>query len=290
MKNENLDDKGQFKMRLDEEEAEASPIASQVDDLRIEKLSHRMTLITILIPVLIVIVLVIAYMDIKKRVIQTEDTGQLTAESLSKELESRFESLTRAQKAVEENLAGLKDQSDKSIAKVQINLKKLDDKLVGITKRMASQKELKAASNRLSQNVTNVAQSMEELKLQLEQINSTVKPQIVSLENTLSEYKSRMDLLDDKLAALDSQKIDKAKLDLALKLETLKINQNLKAQLDELQSRLTTVEKSASKQAKTPAPAVKAPAATPATAPPDAPSPALPPSSSGELEEQNIGK
>jgi hypothetical protein len=288
MKNENLDSKGQFKMRMDEEEAEASPISNQVDDLRIEKLSHRMTLVTILIPVLIVIVLAIAYMDIKKRVIQTEDTGQLTAESLSKELESRFETLTMTQKAVDENVARLKEQSDKSMAKIQINLKKLDDKLAGTSKRMTSQKEFKAANNKLGRNVANVAQSIEELKLQVDRINTTFQAQIASLESALVENKGRMAQLDDQLAVLDTQKIDKEKLGLALKLEMIKIKQQLKAQLEELQSRLTSLEKRAAQPAASPTPAEKTPsppepASTTPTTAPLSPSP-------GELEEQNLGK
>ena len=297
MRNENLDDKGQFKMRLDEgEAAEVSPIPSQVGDMRIEKLNHRMTLITILIPVLIVVVLAIAYMDIKKRVIQTEDTGQLTAESLSKELESRFESLTMAQRMVEENLARLKDQSDKSVAKVQINLKKLGDNVKSANKRMASQKEFKATRDKLNQKVTNVAKSIEELKLQVGQINQTLQPQIASLENALSQNKSQMTQLEDKLSTLDSTKIDKEKLDVALKLEMLKLKQTLKSQLGELQLRLKSVENKVAKQATAP-PAIQVPSpppqptsAAPAAPTPEPAAPTTATPSSGKLEEQTIEK
>lgn len=288
---EDIDDKGQFKMRLDEEEAEETPIPTQVDDLRIEKLNHRMTLITILIPVLIVVVLVIAYLDIKKRVIQSEDTGQLTAETLSKELESRFESLTMAQKVVEENLARLKDQSDKSVAKVQINLKKLDDRLKSSNKKMVSQQDMKATSEKLNQNVTNVAQSIEEVKTQLEQISLTLQPQISELEKALSDNKSRMTQLDEQISALNDNKIDKAKFDLALKLEMLKIKQSYKIQLEELQSRLKSLEGKVSRQASKPTAAPSLPKPTPApTSGTTMPSPAPIPSSPGQLEEQTIGK
>lgn len=288
---EDIDDKGQFKMRLDEEEAEETPIPTQVDDLRIEKLNHRMTLITILIPVLIVVVLVIAYLDIKKRVIQSEDTGQLTAETLSKELESRFESLTMAQKVVEEKLARLKDQSDKSVAKVQINLKKLDDRLKSSNKKMVSQQDMKATSEKLNQNVTNVAQSIEEVKTQLEQISQTLQPQISELEKALSDNKSRMTQLDEQISALNDNKIDKAKFDLALKLEMLKIKQSYKIQLEELQSRLKSLEGKVSRQASKPAAAPSSPKPTPApTSGTTMPSPAPTPSSPGQLEEQTIGK
>lgn len=300
MNNDNLDDKGQFKMRLDEEEVEETPMPTSVDDLRLEKLNTRVTLISILIPVLIVVVLVIAYLDIKKRVIQTEDTGQLTAESLSKELESRFDSLTMAQKVVEENLARLKDQSNQSVAKVQIYLKKLQDQLNSASKKMASQKDMRAAKSQLDQSVTNVAQSLDELKLQLGEIEQTLTPRLSDLEKTLTESKTGMTQLEEQLSVLDENKIDKAKMDLALKLEVLKIKQAYKAQLEDLQTRLKSVEGKVAKvegkiAQKASKPAVKPPAPKPTTAPSPAPVPAVPaPSSpapsSGRLEEQTIGK
>ncbi len=277
--NENLEDNGQFKMRLDEE-VEETPIASDVDDLRIEKLSHRMTMITILIPVLLVVVLVIAYMDIKKRVIQTEDSGQLTAENLSKDLESRFEKLTIAQRMIEENLARLKDQSDQSVAKVQINLKKLDDRLKGTSRKMVSQKDMKATTAKLDQNVTNVAKSMEELKVQVAQITESLRPRINELQTALAENKTQMDQLNQSLSAMDQNKIDKAALDLALKLEVLKINRAQKAQIEDLQSQISALERKVKRAVPPPAPPKQ-------VTPPPSPAPSSKPQ---KLEEQTIGK
>lgn len=238
-----------------------------------------MTMITILIPILLVVVLVIAYLDIKKRVIQTEDTGQLTAENLTKDLESRFENLTMAQRVIEENLARLKDQSDQSVAKVQINLKKLDDRLKSTGKRMVSQKTMKATTDKLDQNVANVAQSIEELKLQLGQLSESLQPRFTHLENALAENKTQMDQLYQKLSALDQNKIDKAALDLALKLEVLKINRAYKAQIEDLQSKIKSIERKVASPAPTAAPQ------KPVAAPPSSPTP-----SSGKLEEQTISK
>jgi uncharacterized phage infection (PIP) family protein YhgE len=166
---------------------------------------------------------------------------------------------------------------------------------------MASQKEFKAARNKLNKNVTNVAKSIEELKLQVGQISQTLQPQIAALETALSQNKSQMARLEDKLSALDSTKIDKEKMDVALKLEMLKIKQTLKSQLGELQSRLKSVENKVAKQAAAP-PARKVPSPPPqptSAAPvaptpgPAAPAPGATPSptpSPGELEEQTIEK
>jgi chromosome segregation ATPase len=274
--NDNLEDNGQFKMRLDEAEVEETPMPADVEDLRIEKLSHRMTMITILIPVLLVVILVIAYLDIKKRVIQTEDTGQLTAETLSRDLESRFESLTMTQKGIEENLARLKDQSDQSLAKIQIDLKKLDDRLKSAGRHMVSQKDMKATKDKLDNNVANVAQSVEELKLQVAQLTESLQPRISELKTALDQNKTQFDQLAQKLTTLDRNKIDRAGLDLAVKLEGMKIKQAYKAQMEELQSRLDALERQVAHTSSAPS----KPAAT-STSPAPAPE---------KLEEQTIGK
>jgi hypothetical protein len=53
-----------FKIRLDDDNPEAI-FKEEMDDLRIEKLSQRLTIMTILVPILIGVILFIAYFDIK---------------------------------------------------------------------------------------------------------------------------------------------------------------------------------------------------------------------------------
>ena len=68
--------------------------AEERNGLRLEKLAQRVTIISILLPVLIGIILVISYLDIKSRVSTLQDTGESAVQSLSKNLESRFSSLS----------------------------------------------------------------------------------------------------------------------------------------------------------------------------------------------------
>ena len=49
-------------------------LQEELQELKIEKLSNRVTLLTILIPLMIGIILVIAYLDIKNRVTRTHNT------------------------------------------------------------------------------------------------------------------------------------------------------------------------------------------------------------------------
>ena len=61
------DDTSRFTIRGAQTEPDAVYMAD-ADNLRIEKLSTRVTLVAVLIPCLLVVVLVIAYLDIKNRV------------------------------------------------------------------------------------------------------------------------------------------------------------------------------------------------------------------------------
>jgi DNA repair exonuclease SbcCD ATPase subunit len=265
----------QFTMRRDENVEEAV-IPNQVDDLRIEKLNHRMTLISILIPVLIVVILGVAYLDIKRRVVRTEDSGQLTAQTLSEDLQSRFSSLSVGQAMIEENFSRLKDQTEQSIAKVQVNLKNLDDSVKKSGKSMASRSDMKATAAKMDKGLADLSLTIEALNQQLQTMTQSMQQQFGQLDQSLGDASDRMAGLEEKLTLLEEAKIDKASLDLALKLETLKLKQVFNARMDEIQSRMDESQSrikalerqiaklKASRRAQTPIAPKPAPSASPA--------------------------
>lgn len=282
--NEEHDDNVQFRM-IPDDDVEESVIPAQVDELRIERLNQRMTLISILIPVLIVVILGIAYLDIKRRVTRTEDVGTETAHQLSEDLESRFSNLSLSQAHLEEALAKFQDQTNQSLAKAQVNLKKMNESLDKTRKAMASQKDLRTASQKMDQGLANVARSSDEIRAQMDLLNQSLPPRLGQLDQRMADLDARLTELQKKLASLESNKIDKAALDLALKLEILKTKRAFEAQLEELQAQLQALKRGAgnpsSKQSLSPpaptskAPQVKAPSES---------------SGSGKLQEQTIDK
>ncbi len=275
----------QFKMRLDGE-VEDAVIPAQVDELRIEKLSHRITLISILIPVLIVVILGVAYMDIKRRVIRTEDTGAVTVQHLSEDLESRFSSLSLSQAHLEEALAKFQDQANQSLAKAQVNLQKMDDSLKKSRSAMVSQNQMKAASDKMDQGLANVARSAEEIKAQVDGLNQSVQSRLAQLDQQLADLNDRLLALKETLSNLEKNKIDKTALDLAITLEMLKSKQAFYAKLDEIQAQLQALEQKVANQS------AAQPVQPPSTRVPKTPSEKTPSNSpgSGKMEEQTIGK
>jgi uncharacterized phage infection (PIP) family protein YhgE len=236
-----LNNQGRFKMKMDADVEEA-PVVSQVDELRMEKLGQRVTMISILIPVLIVVVLVIAYMDIKQRVIRTEDTGVSGVQKLSQDVESRFSTLSLRQAKLEELLKQTSEKDDQSLAQIQVNLKKLEDRVKGVGRNLASKKDLDTKVDAIQKKIDNVSNAMDENQANVTQINSQMQTKLSQMGETLENRDNRIAQLETQLAGLDQEKIDKSALDLAISLEALKIKQSLKSQLDDIDARLKALE------------------------------------------------
>jgi uncharacterized coiled-coil protein SlyX len=287
-----------FRMRMDDE-VEDAPIPAAVDEMRLEKLNTRVTLISILIPVLIVIVLVITYLDIKKRVVQTEDTGTMSVQTLSKDVESRFSSLSLRQAELEEAVKKMTGQNDQSFAGIQVKLNKLTESLGQLSKSVVGQKELKAASAELTQKIQNVADALEEQQAGLTSFSEDIQSRTAALNQAVAGQRDQLNQLGEKLNTLEERmlvvqrdKIDKPAMDLALRLETLKLEQQLKARIDELQTRVEKLGKTISQRPPAPAAAPAAAKASPqpavSPAKPEPPPPASGSPSESEIVEQTI--
>ncbi len=278
-------DQGKFKMRLDTDEDEA-PVAGQVDELRMEKLSQRVTMISILIPVLIVVILIIAYMDIKQRVLRTEDTGVSGVQNLSKDMESRFSTLSLRQAKLEEMLKQTSDMNNQSLAKIQVNLKKLKDQLNSVGKGLASKKDLNAKLDPIVKKIENLSGAMDESSAGFAEVNQQMQTALSQMGETLSGRGDQIKQLQEKVNGLDQEKIDKPALDLAMKLEMLKVKQSFIERLDDIEARIKTLETKMISQRRTAPAPQKMPAKPVPSAPPKPSAPTAP--SSGQIKESPI--
>ena len=94
----NLNDFRNDPSTLLESEEDTDNIASleyhrDVNTLRIEKLSNRVTLISVILPCLICAILVFAYLDMKERVVDVDTTKKLQVEKIAQDLEEKFNGL-----------------------------------------------------------------------------------------------------------------------------------------------------------------------------------------------------
>ena len=187
---------------------EESPIPTAVDELRLEKLNTRVTIISIMIPVLIVVVLLVTYLDIKKRVVETEDTGTMGVQKLSSDLESRFSSLSIRQARLEDETIRMAQNIDKTLTKLEVKMSALSDAVEGLKKSGASKSELKGKAAEFDNKIANLAGSLDEIKVQLDELPKALMAEMEKLQEAVNTGHAKMDDLEKQLAELDQNKMN----------------------------------------------------------------------------------
>jgi len=193
----------EFKFNADDQDPEAF-YREEIKDQRIEKLSLRITLLSILLPCLIAVAVFFAYRDLTGRVDHGQDTGSLEVQRLSRRLEDiskKFNSklitfsttLSAQDKNFDTTISGKLATLNKNVDALNKNLKSLNDNLnqtKGTVKNLAASKadkkkqdaafaKVNAALKLLQKELQSLAALRQELK--------TVSAGIKSLENNLNQ-------------------------------------------------------------------------------------------------------
>jgi chromosome segregation ATPase len=254
-----------FKLQFDEDTTETNIIKTEIEDLKIEKLSHRITLIAILIPILIVVILTIAYIDIKRRVIKTQDRGTIGVQTLTENLESRFSSLSLRQAQLEETFEKKSTGLDKSTAAVSVRMKKLEDSLKKIQSDKVGKSEVAKSFAKIDKAVKSTTKSIASLttkqdsvqdKLAAQQkefaakLDKIIAAKLEKIEINLVETENSIQELQDEVSALSTGKIDKNQLDFAIKLEAMRSQEALKQSSEEMELKLAKLQKRVDELAK----------------------------------------
>jgi chromosome segregation ATPase len=229
-----------FKFKGDDEPvSEQTLYQEEAKDRRVEKLSHRVTIISILIPVLIGVVFYIAYSDITGRVSQSRDTDAMEIQNLSAQLEENFTKLSEKygelEAALTQKLANL-EKVDKSMKE---NLKQAEDTVAKINATKADKKDAQDAIAKIDIALNPIRQELKTINsviTDLQTQNNDLKQQLAALsastEKTLKEsaaiHSKELAAIQSDLSSLSGQKMDKD----ALQLELLKARKNFQRDLD----------------------------------------------------------
>lgn len=176
-------------MSLDEGNSDTL-LQEEFFDRRIEKLNHRVTLVSILIPVLIVVILVLAYLDLTKRVISFHDTGTVEVKELSKSLADRFSSLSVKQAKLEAAQETLMADIQKAVQQGAEAVKALDKKT---TQSIVHLEKTKPGTEAVDRAVADMGKGFEPIHKQLKSIDQEIK----ALE---AHFKRELTLINGSLA------------------------------------------------------------------------------------------
>ena len=232
-----------FKFEGDEEpDAEQAVYQDDAKDRRIEKLSHRVTIITILLPILIGVISYIAYREVTSRVDQSQDVGAMEIQNLTSQLEENFAALStkygKLEAALTEKLADL-EKVDKAM---KANLKQAEDTMAKINATKADKKDQQAIVAKIDAALAPVRKEVKDLAAMRKEVND-----LALMRNDLKAISAEVTALDkdlkQQLAAI-SENSNKALNGLAQIKSDMTTLSNQKMDTDGLQLELLKARKS----------------------------------------------
>lgn len=155
----------------DGSDAAAALYKQEINDLKIEKLGNRLTIITIILPCLIGAILVYGYLDIKDRVSTIHDTGQNQMDSVAKDFETKLNS-------IEVDLAKVKFSLEKEIPELTDQVAAMGEELT----RFSELAKTKAGKD--------------ETQKELEQIQKSIKTLSKRVNTIAGQHQTALNILD----------------------------------------------------------------------------------------------
>lgn len=242
-------DNSRFQFSADGDEPEAI-LQDELRELKIEKLGQRVTLLTVLIPCMIGVILVITYLDIKDRVTRSYDTGAIGVQKLSKDLASKFSSLSLEQAKINDIQAQKFPELEKSAAFLKSRITKLHESMTQMTASSINRDELTRVAKTLTDKIADIQQGLkpdfEALALVDDQIVedfSQISKDIKILSDSMMEIDTRINTIREEIETLSEKAIDKDDLDLALKLKEIGYRQSLLEKTTLLEKEIQTIRK-----------------------------------------------
>ena len=225
-------------------------IKKDIHALHVDRLSHRVTLITILIPILIGIIGYFIYDDIQKKVTKVHDTGTTEFKTLSEDLASKFSSLSV-------QLSKFEEETAKTVKKMEASLSALEKDVASVSKKYGTVDkrvdQANASQAQISKKLDAATRDLAALKKDFGNVEKQWDGAVEGLQSDITATQKTIDMLSTKIDKVSSSKLDRD----AFVAEMNKVNEALsnltKHVTDKLSTLETRVEKLASSRAAAPA-------------------------------------
>ena len=196
-----------FRFRMDEESPDAV-LQEDMQVVRIDKLSRRVTILAILFPCLIGLVFYFAYSDMKKTLSQQQTSGSQTVQSLSKDLETLFEELNTRLTQIEEKFTKQAEDAAKNLDAVKFRVYKAENRIKKIDAAKADKEEQEAALKSISQ-----------VNQQMDTLDDDFAQKLTDLVAIIDKEKEELANLRSEISTLVESKVDRKILDEQLEQE-----------------------------------------------------------------------
>ncbi len=196
-----------FKIRIDEESPD-SVFQDEIRELRLEKLSKRVTILSILIPCLIGAFIAFAYFDLKKRVLINQSSGAKTVQNLSKDFDTRLYDLSTKYNDIENTLANRAAALEKNFSSLKFRLYKNEHKTKKLDTSKADKKDQEAA-----------LKDLENISSQIAALDKMVAQKLGELAASIKNTTNDLIKIRADISTLVTSKIDKKSFDQELQKE-----------------------------------------------------------------------
>jgi len=259
----------EFRFNSDDQEPDEF-YQEEIKDLRVEKLSQRITLISILLPCLIAVAIYFGYRDLTGRVNQGQDSGNIEVQKLSKQMEELSKKFDEKLNTFSTTLSAKDQDFDNSISgklntinnNIEVlnqsmkaldqNLKQTKSALTKLDKAKADKKNQAAAIAKFEADLNPLKtefQSLTKIRAELKSVSSEIKTlasqfteEMQKIAENTAAFKTEYDLQQASIARQLSEKIDKAAL--GVELLMFKKNQSIHSQeITRLVQRLDSIQK-----------------------------------------------
>ncbi len=238
-----------FKIRLDEDEVEPG-VKDGIGDLRLKKMNQRLTLFAILIPCLIGILLIFAYIDLKNRMTNIHTTGSTEVQNLSHDIESRLSSLSmetiQLKELINTETVSLKEKN----ILFSIDLDKNKTALKKINSGKADKSALRQSISAVEKKIHPAKKDLEEIKSRLTRLDQKTAGEISKLKDHIRQMSKEIKNSELNIAFLSDNQIDQRQIDLALAIQEKRLHQqsikerkSIENQLSALKSKTDALEK-----------------------------------------------
>lgn len=236
-----IDDEQYSKFKFngeDEPESEQTLYQDEAKDRRVEKLSHRVTIISIFIPVLIGVVFYIAYRDITSRVSQSQDTEAMEIQNLSTQLQDKFDELSTKYGQLEASLVQKLAALEKVDKAMKANLKKAENTVSKINATKADKKDQQDAIAKIDTALSPIRKELKDLSTmrndlkavtaELQSLDTDVQQKLTTISANVDKSLQNLTKIQSDMSALSNQKLDND----TLQLELLKAKKSYQKELD----------------------------------------------------------
>ena len=241
-------------MRTDDERPDLQ-FQDDFDAPQLEQLNKRITRMSILIPCLLGAILLAGYFNIKTHLTKVNTTGAIGVQTLSKELESKFSSLSVREASLKETMENKVGSLEKTTADLQKSVKEALTAIRHIrTARKSDNQKSADAINAIEKTLASMTKNLDKLSADLKRFDRALTQKLTDLseagKNDVAKIRSDM-------SALKTGMVQQKDVDSALKnqretyqLALRKLTSKLEDKITALEKKLKTLEKAAPSSAK----------------------------------------